>query len=213
MKGVALRLTILFTFLALAVPWTLAESPPVNLVRNPSFTLLDESGFAQDWSVVPREGTVEFLIDTETYRSEGSSLLIRSGTESTVPARGNVTQRFPLTEGEIIAISAWYKGTVEPGAVQMKIVTVDTEEGFSRFPLLFEDLDTTRYDQTYGRWRISNDGDLYVTATSIDPNEWKELRAYIVRPPEVKQLHVELFLWRSFGSVWWDDIHVSVFTP
>lgn len=191
--------TLLFLLLAALCLSAVAQGK--NLVRNPGFEELDASGWIKEWGKwLPSTPPPEIVIDRNAHSGERAVCL--RGKEV---VRGKVDQRIKVQGGHGYKVSAW---------VRTQDISAPGEAAVLRLQWLasktWDIISTTERTvrETSDNVRVGlSDGNLYFWLSSQAGN-WEEMSAVVVAPENAKYVALELFIWNSKGSIWWDDVQI-----
>jgi acyl-CoA thioesterase I len=144
---------------------------------------------ASDNSQLVRGAKSLFSLDAARPGQAGNSLKI----SSSVPVRCCVSQQnVPCVSGQTLRIGVWMKG---------RGLDANTHHGAcARMSFISSNSATQQKLSAANTYLWSPGGNF----------DWTHLEANVPVPPDVRSARIELFLWQSAGTVWFDNVSLSV---
>lgn len=190
-----------------------------NRVGNSGFEQVDSAtGFAHGWERRQFDPVVEYFVDRDVVRTGNLSVRMvgRQSPGTSRPPRGAV-RRFvnfdAPTAGEAYKFGAWFKSQGVSGVknVEIRLTFTGPRGNIDLGPM--DSLGTAEGFKIISpgpeSFRVQSHLLNLYPETLPALGEWEPIEAIIVPPNGATRVLVELFLWESVGTLWWDDVVVE----
>lgn len=175
-----------------------------NLFKNGSFEKVAANGMPYDWGTwLPSSPPPRVQIDKEIKNSGENSISLYGSNQD---ARGSLNQRVDIIGGHeyLFRVRVRVRGVNLEGdhgvVLRLPFYKADGAVVNVGNAALKDYSTNTTLDLRFG----------YITFYLADcpEDQWREISANIIAPPEAVALKLEMFLWFSQGLIWFDDVEL-----